>query len=210
MCLRDGNLLSDSFCHAGLWRYGVVDSNMERVGLWYLERGNGLCRALMGATSRYLSFPKTRSGLIMLHLGNSVASLHGHECCAAVLSAMVSTLIFSFRSRLALQAEILAMRHQLKGLQRSLDARKQLRTSDRVLWIWLSRLWRDSRSALLIVKPETVVRWHRKGFRLYWRWRSSRPGRPDGGREIRELIREMCLANPTWGPGASRTAQAGP
>ncbi len=111
----------------------------------------------------------------------------------AVLISILSALILSFRSRLALQAEILALRHQLNVLQRSSDARIQLRTSDRLLWVWLSRLWNNWRSALLIVKPETVIRWHRQSFRLYWRWKSRRPGRPQAGREIRELIRRMCL-----------------
>ena len=117
----------------------------------------------------------------------------------AVLTSFVSALVCSFRSRLALQVEIPALRHQLNVLQRSSPARKQLRTSDRVLWVWLSRLWRDWPSALLIVKPETVIRWHRQGFRLCWRWKSRRLGRPAAGREIGELVRKMCLANPTWG-----------
>jgi putative transposase len=116
-----------------------------------------------------------------------------------VLVSLISTLSFSFRSRLALQAEILALRHQLNVLKRSTHARRRLRISDRILWVWLSQLWPDWRSALLIVKPETVIRWHRKGFRLYWRWKSRHPGRPDTGREIRELIRKMCISNPTWG-----------
>jgi putative transposase len=117
----------------------------------------------------------------------------------AVLTSLISTLLVAFRSRLALQAEILALRHQLSVLQRSTHARRRLRLSDRILWVWLSRLWSDWRSALLIVKPETVIRWHRQGFRLYWRWKSRRPGRPDTEREIRELIRKMCISNPTWG-----------
>lgn len=117
----------------------------------------------------------------------------------AALASLISTLFVGFRSRLALQAEILALRHQLNVLRRSTDARRQLRTSDRILWVWLSQLWSDWRSALLIVKPETVIRWHRQGFRLYWRWKSRRHGRPDTGREVRELIRKMCISNPTWG-----------
>jgi putative transposase len=117
----------------------------------------------------------------------------------ALLASIVSSLIFSFRSRLALQAEILALRHQLNVLQRSTDARRQLRNSDRVFGVCLSQLWPNWCSALLIVKPETVIRWHRQGFRIYWRWKSRRPGRPDAAREIRELIRKMCLSNPTWG-----------
>jgi len=87
----------------------------------------------------------------------------------AALASLVSTILVAFRSRLALQAELLALRHQLNVLRRSAGARSQMRTSDRVLWVWLSQLWPDWRSALLIVKPETVIRWHRRGFRLYWR-----------------------------------------
>jgi hypothetical protein len=117
----------------------------------------------------------------------------------AALASLVSTLLVAFRSRLALQAEILALRHQLNVLRRSAGARSRLRTSDRVLWVWLSRLWSDWRSALLIVKPETVIRWHRRGFRLYRRWKSRRPGRPDTQQEVRELLRKMGVSNPTWG-----------
>jgi hypothetical protein len=115
------------------------------------------------------------------------------------------TLLFSlrdcFRARAVLQAEILALRHQLLVLQRSRrDQRLSLRWTDRVLWVWLSRLWNDWRSALLIVKPETVIAWHRKGFRLYWRWKSRRrDGRPTASPEVRNLIRQMSLANPRWG-----------
>jgi hypothetical protein len=72
------------------------------------------------------------------------------------------------------------------------------------LWICLSRLWRDWRSALAIVKPETVVAWHRAGFRLFWTWkvRHGQPGRPLISREVRDLIRKMCQENPAWGaPG---------
>jgi putative transposase len=87
--------------------------------------------------------------------------------------AMISILRFLllllpdfFRSRAALQAEILALRHQLIVLQRSNRLRLRLTTGDRLFWVWLSRLWADWRSTLLIVKPETVIAWHRKGFRL--------------------------------------------
>ena len=75
-----------------------------------------------------------------------------------------------FRPRFVLQAEILALRHQLLVLQRSRRGHKlRLGWTDRFLWVWLSRLWNDWRSALLILKPETIIAWHRKGFRLYWR-----------------------------------------
>ena len=106
-----------------------------------------------------------------------------------------------FRARALLQAEILALRQQLLVLQRSSRGQKlRLRWADRVLLVWLSQLWNDWRSALLIVKPETVIAWHRKGFRLYWSWKSRRrEGRPTVPPEIRNLIRQMSLANPRWG-----------
>jgi hypothetical protein len=87
-------------------------------------------------------------------------------------------------------------------LQRQLGGRRvRLERADRVFWVWILRLWSDWRSALVIVRPETVIRWHRDGFRVYWRWKSRprRPGRPTISREIRELIRNMADANPTWG-----------
>src|SRR5712692_122837 len=94
------------------------------------------------------------------------------------------SLLFSvpacFRTRVALQAEILALRHQVLILQRSSRGHKlRLSSAGRVLWVCLSRLWTEWRSALIIVKPETVIAWHRQGFRLYWRWRSRHgEGRP--------------------------------
>jgi putative transposase len=102
---------------------------------------------------------------------------------------------------MALHAEILALRHQLLVLQRSHgNHRIHLRGADRALWVWLSRVWPSWRSALLIVKPETVIAWHRKGFRLYWTLKSRAPnGRRPVSSEIRHLIRTMSLANPRWG-----------
>jgi putative transposase len=106
-----------------------------------------------------------------------------------------------FRTRVGLQAENLALRHQLLVLQRrNRIHRLRLCVADRIFWVWLSRLWTGWRSALLIVKPETIISWHRKGFRLYWRWKSRhRKGRPLVSREVRDLIRRMSLANPRWG-----------
>jgi putative transposase len=99
-----------------------------------------------------------------------------------------------------MQIEILALRHQLAVLQRQ-KKRVSLRAADRLLWVLLSRIWKQWRSALVVVKPETVIAWHRKGFRLYWRWKSraGKCGRPCVSREIRELIRQMSKANPLWG-----------
>ena len=118
----------------------------------------------------------------------------------AALTFLFSTLRSSFRSRASMGLEILALRHQLTVLQRRASKRPALRTSDRLFWVLLSRVWPQWPSALLIVKPETVIAWHRKGFRLYWTWKSkARPGRPSVSREVRELIRQMSISNPLWG-----------
>jgi hypothetical protein len=79
--------------------------------------------------------------------------------------------------------------------------RLKLNSADRLLWICLFRLWRDWCSALAIIKPETVVAWHRAGFRLFWTWkvRRGQPGRPLISSEVRDLIRKMCRENPCWG-----------
>ena len=103
------------------------------------------------------------------------------------------------RSRAALQLEVLALRHQLQVLHRSWHRRVRLAKTDRWLWVLLSRLWTEWRLALVIVKPETVIAWHRRGFRLWWVWRSRRRmGRPTVLADIRSLIRTMAQANPRW------------
>lgn len=103
-------------------------------------------------------------------------------------------------NRATVAAENLALRQQLAVLQRSAK-RPRLQRRDRLFWVWLSRLWKDWRSCLLIVKPDAVIRWHRQGFRLYWRWkgRSETPGRPKIDPGTRNLIRRMSCENPTWG-----------
>jgi putative transposase len=103
-----------------------------------------------------------------------------------------------FASRATLAAENLALRHQLGILGRRVK-RPRLRQRDRIFWVWLSKLWPGWRSALVVVKPATVVAWHRKGFQLYWRWRSRRHGRPQIDAEVRALIRRMSRENPFWG-----------
>ena len=117
-----------------------------------------------------------------------------------LLSALVGIRSW-FQTRAALQVEILALRHQLTVLKRSHHGRLRLNSPDRLLWVWLSRFWSGWRSALVIVKPETVISWHRKGFRLYWRWKSRNgdPGRPTIDLEVRKLIRRMSQTNPLWG-----------
>jgi transposase InsO family protein len=114
---------------------------------------------------------------------------------------LLSSLRSSLSTRAALQAEILALRHQLLVLQRSTRGRRlRLKSADRVFWVWLARLWSGWRSVVRVVKPETIIAWNRKGFRLYWTWKSrARDGRPPTHHEVRTLIRKMSLANPRWG-----------
>jgi putative transposase len=119
----------------------------------------------------------------------------------ALIFSLLSTVPQGLRTRAVLQAEILALRHQLLVLQRvSRDRKLRLSVADRLFWVWLSRLWSGWRSALVIVKPETVISWHRRGFRRYWSWKSRHPqGRPSLSREVIDLIRRMSAANPRWG-----------
>src|SRR5258708_13051034 len=107
------------------------------------------------------------------------------------LTTCLATLSSIFRSRAAVELENLALRHQIGVLQRSARKRPKLTSGDRLLWICLSHLWRDWRSALAIVKPETVVAWHRAGFQLFctWKVRRSLPRRPLLSPQIRSLIR---------------------
>jgi putative transposase len=117
------------------------------------------------------------------------------------LTRLLTTLASIFRSRADLQLENLALRHQIGVLLRSARKRPKLTPLDRLLWVGLSRIWSDWRSALAIVNPETVVAWHRASFRLLWSWKVRRgnPGRPVVAREVRDLIRRMCRENPGWG-----------
>jgi hypothetical protein len=99
-----------------------------------------------------------------------------------------------FRSRASLEAEIVALRHQLNVLRRKAPKRTAFTTFDRLIFASLYRISPRIVNALVIVKPETVIRWHRAGFRLFWRWKSrSRGGRPKVPLEIRQLIRDMSL-----------------
>src|SRR4029450_7874064 len=103
-------------------------------------------------------------------------------------------------SSAAVSLENVALRHQLVVLQRSVR-RPRLRRRDRLFWLWLARLWAGWRDSLLIVRPATVLAWHRKGFQLYWRWKSRRRsvGRPPLHFWIRSLIRRIAREDPTWG-----------
>src|SRR5437764_4417289 len=117
----------------------------------------------------------------------------------AILSALVSLFAFRFRSRTALELKLVALQHQLAVLRRQRPSRPQLSSVDRLLWVLLYRIWPQVIDVMVLVKPATVVDWHREGFRFYWRWRSRRPGRPKISPAIRHLIRRMSNANPLWG-----------
>ena len=113
-----------------------------------------------------------------------------------MLTLILTGLLFALRTQRALVLENLALRHQLAVLQRTAP-RPRLRPSDRVFWILLARLWHGWAEAVAIVQPETVIRWQRTGFRLFWTWKSRRPGpgRPAIAPDIRALIRTMARAN---------------
>jgi putative transposase len=118
----------------------------------------------------------------------------------SVIVSLLLTLRSTLRDRSAMQLEILALRHQLHVINRSRPQRLRLTRADRMLWVWLSKCWNGWRAALAIVRPETVVAWHRRGFRLFWTWKSRhRAGRPGVPPEVRHLIRTMADMNPLWG-----------
>ena len=113
--------------------------------------------------------------------------------------ALLATAGSSLRPQRELALENLALRQQLAILHRK-TKRPKLIKADRAFWVALSRLWPDWQSALILVKPETVIGWHRKGFKLYWTRNSrNRGGRPRIDAEIRMLIRRMARENRTWG-----------
>jgi hypothetical protein len=116
-----------------------------------------------------------------------------------LLRLLCGALIGLFESSARREAEILVLRQQINVLRRKSPKRPALNNADRLLFVWLSRLVPTTLAALAVVSPETVVRWHRAGFRAYWRLR-SRPhgGRPKTPLEIRQLIREMSIANSLW------------
>src|SRR6202047_2406647 len=104
------------------------------------------------------------------------------------------------KSRASLEAENLVLRQQVIVLSRKSRSRLRLRNIDRLIFVWLYRFFPSILNAITVVKPETVIRWHRRGFRAYWRWKSRRRGgRPKIDREIRDLIRRMSKENSLWG-----------
>jgi hypothetical protein len=119
---------------------------------------------------------------------------------SGVIRLIFALIVDLFRSRAALEAEVLALRQQILVLRRGRSTRLPFLATDRLVLGWVCWLFPNARDALAVVRPETVLRWHRAGFQSYWRWKSRRrPGRPAMSAEIRRLIRAMSVANPLWG-----------
>ena len=117
-----------------------------------------------------------------------------------LLKLLSGLLVGLFRSHAAREAETAFLRQQLVVLKRSAPARLRLRPADRLIFVWLYRLCPSVLEAAVVFKPETLVRWHRSGFRLYWRWKLRRGvGRPAVPADIRDLIRTISRDNPLWG-----------
>ena len=102
-----------------------------------------------------------------------------------------------FRSKQGIVLENLALRQQL-AVQQRIIKRPTIKNTDRIFWVWLSRIWNDWSSSLIIVKPTTVIGWHKKGLKLYWKRKSRRVGRPNIDWKLIKLIRRMQKENPTW------------
>ena len=117
-----------------------------------------------------------------------------------VVISVLSAFLTRFKSRARLEAEVLALRHQVNILNRTAPKRVRFIGFDRLLFVWLYRLWPELLGSVTIVRPETVVRWHRQGFHAFWRWKSRGvAGRPRIPKQVQDLIREISLVNPLWG-----------
>jgi putative transposase len=116
------------------------------------------------------------------------------------LIVLLRSIAMICRGHGAVALENLALRQQVAALTRTVS-RPQLRTRDRLFWILLTKAWPEWRTALLVVRPDTVVRWHRQWLRRRWTWRSTptRPGRPSTDAAVRALVGTMAAANPLWG-----------
>jgi hypothetical protein len=130
---------------------------------------------------------------------------------SGLLRLLFGLVVDLFRSRAALEVEIIVLRQQITVLRRGKPNRLTFMATDRLVLGWICRLFPSAREALAIVRPETVVRWHRAGFRSYWRWKSRGwPGRPSLSAQIQKLIREMSIANPLWGAPQARRPSGKP
>jgi hypothetical protein len=113
---------------------------------------------------------------------------------------VLGTLFLLFQSRSRLQVEILVLRHQLIVLHCRTPKRVRLRAVDRLLFVLLYWLWHGILDSIAVIQPDTIMRWHRSGFRAIWRWKSRRRvGRLGIAKDMQDLIREISRANPLWG-----------
>jgi putative transposase len=154
--------------------------------------------ARRGGLTSGLSFAKTSAGGQVIDL--SFRSGQNPSSMITLLLHLLRLLPFLFGGRRQFALENLALRHQLAVYRRT-TTRPKLRTTDRFFWVWLARIWAGWRQPLLIVTPDTVLRWQRRRFREYWTRLSGRPtgGRPPVKAEIKALVRRMAAANPLWG-----------
>src|SRR5256886_11584118 len=118
----------------------------------------------------------------------------------AIIHLLATFIADLFKPPRRLEVENLFLRHQLNVALRRAPQRVRLWAGDRVLMVWMTRRWPSLLGLTRVVQPATILRWHRCGFRAYWRWKSrGRPGRPRVSRELRELIQRMSKENPLWG-----------
>ena len=171
---------------SGFWGFPPFLALVETVAVAvHLQDMNVVCEAVQQSCPSHL-FHLSQKPWNFASPPDTLSSMHN--------------IIEIFADRAALHTEILALRQQVAVLKRK-RPRPSLRKADRVFWVILSCLWPGWRHALVIVRPETVIGWHRKGFRLFWTWKSRRgkPGRPPVSREIRYLVRRMSRENTRWG-----------
>src|SRR5450631_4507974 len=122
----------------------------------------------------------------------------------ALFCFVLTVLVAPFKSKSRLEAENAALRHQLIVLRRQVHGRIRVTNNDRLFFIQLYRWFPSVLKVLTIIRQETLVRWHRAGFRQYWRWKSrALGGRPQIEVDLRTLIRRMSSENPTWGAPSS-------
>jgi len=153
--------------------------------------------SLLLALEITLSLPKITSGLGFAPWGRIIASLRAMFPMLHALATFVADL---FKPRGRLEVENLFLRHQLNVALRQAPRRFRLGCLDRLLLIWMVRLWPNLLDVIQVVRPETVLRWHRAGFGAYWQWKSrNRTGRPRIDRDLRDLIQRMSQENPLWG-----------
>jgi putative transposase len=169
----------------------------------YLKR-NSSAKALIGAAnalsrlfSEQLLFAKTSYVIDFVDFFNR--PYHTPQM-QEITSLLISFLLSIFKERSDLALENLALRQQMAVLKRS-QKRLAIQKKDRFFWIWLSRIWKQWRKSLIIVKPDTVIDWHRQEFRLFWTNLSQRKvgGRPGVDSKVKALVRKMAQANPLWG-----------